>query len=306
VVNQLNNLALSKMASKQYDEANSLLSKSLQICEAYTHPELSDRPATSPKATWNANYLSAVLAMFAECRINEGKMEEALEYLQRLHALNVSLYSDEDGRLRPHLSVLKSFVKLGIHYFNMNDNANAENCFNEVMRLDLEYAKSHVDVTRATTGTALHYLGKMNLQKEEFGVAKELLDRSWKIHRNVIGITNQATARVILDIVRALVGLEDYNRARTLVEFCGKIFEKNGSDPKSAEEAMGLHQHICINMQKDKPEVSFAMRRTPPLIHRHGINFYAPGESPEEIAKKQKQQRKARDEARKWKQEHKM
>lgn len=47
----------------------------------------------------------------------QGNAEESLSYLERLHAVNVSLYSNENGELLPHLSVLDSLSKLGAYHY---------------------------------------------------------------------------------------------------------------------------------------------------------------------------------------------
>lgn len=81
--------------------------------------------------TWGANYLTCVLALLADvwsCFVgfvftvfqnshNQGKLDDTLMYLERLHAVNASLYSDEHGQLYPHLSVLGSLSKLAAFHY---------------------------------------------------------------------------------------------------------------------------------------------------------------------------------------------
>lgn len=47
VVNQLNNIGMSSMAAKDYQKAESVLKKSLTLCELYTNPSLLPQKGTT-------------------------------------------------------------------------------------------------------------------------------------------------------------------------------------------------------------------------------------------------------------------
>lgn len=142
--------------------------------------------------------------------------------------------------------------------------------------------KSITDKSRETTGKALYYIGRIRLSTGNFADAITILERSWTVYRNTKGIYHIDTGRVILELARAYhisggkellqvrqLTLLDNGRARTLVEFCGGLFERNALDTEAREEAKKLHIDVTTALSGEARSV----RQAQPRAHRYASIF---------------------------------
>lgn len=88
----------------------------------------------------------------------------------------------------------------------------------------------------------------------------------------------------------------DASRARTLVEYCGGIFERNMLDRQGRDEAKQLHIEITTQLSGEARSV----RQVQPRATRDGLDYFVQGESPEEIEEKRKQTAKKKKSDVKW------
>jgi len=288
VVEQLNVLALSHMYKKDYAQSESILKKALKICEYHT--------INQTQNPWTPNLIVWTLNSLAKLEQSKKNLNEALKYIVRLNELNMDAF--EKG-LIPHNALVAGLCRLGEIHFDLENHVQAEKEFNKIIELDKKSANCVREKCCKTSALALLYIGKIELAKKNFEKARVLLERSWDLYRDLVGILNVHIYKVLFELAKAYQGIGDFARARTLLEYAGQGFESFLYDQEKVENVAQVWKEVISHL----PGVT-APRSVGPFSGRHGINLYPAGESPEEDKKKKQQSAYKKKLISQWKKSH--
>lgn len=287
VVEQLNILALNHIYKNEFDLSEVNLKKALKISTYHTN---------QVDGAWTPTLLVWTLNSLAKLEQAKQNLAEALNYVVQAHEATQHAY---EAKVLPVNAVIATAARLGEIHYDLGNLDEAGAVFANVIALEKSREKREQEVCSPNTAHALLYLGKIALARQNFAEAKELLEKSWAIYRDVAGILNVQVFTVLSELGKAYAGVGDHARARTLLEYAGQGFEFFLYDEKRAESVHETWKEVISHL----PGVE-APRPHGPHSHRNGIDIYPVGESPEEeLRRKQKAADKKQLLAR-WKKQH--
>eukprot|EP01126_Amoeba_proteus_P001317 TRINITY_DN10377_c0_g1_i2.p1 TRINITY_DN10377_c0_g1~~TRINITY_DN10377_c0_g1_i2.p1 ORF type:complete len:295 (-),score=73.47 TRINITY_DN10377_c0_g1_i2:33-917(-) len=292
------------MGRKNFEEAETILNKSLRICEAFTHPSLVDKINTnveSGRFYWGSHTINLVLAMLGRTKQLLGREQEAVPYFERMNQINEFIHTNEKGELRPHVAVITSLTKLGEAYYEAGDREKCVSTFEKVIALDYQIAESIAEKLRPTTAVALHYLGKIRYDEGNHEEARDLMERSWATYRHVAGLKEFRLAYLFLDLGKTYLALGNVVKAKPFLELAGGIFQTNDADPTMTQVTRDVFRELMAKA----PHITGPSAR-PPLLNRDGIARFKAGETPADQALRREEVKEYEEKLKKWKKTHKV
>jgi tetratricopeptide (TPR) repeat protein len=287
VVEQLNILALSHMYNKEYEQSESNLKKSLKICEFHTN--VADN-------SWSSNMIVWTLNSLAQLEQSRNNTAEALKFIVQINEITTQAY---EKNLTPLNAVISGLCRLGEVQFALGNYDAAEKEFNRIIDLDKKSDNCITEKISKASAYSLLYLGKIELEKENFEKARLLLERSWELYRHIVGILNVHIFTVLAELGKAYKGVGDFARARTLLEYAGQGFETFLHDQEKTESITEVWKEVVSHLPGVK-----GVRSMGPFSGRNGIELYPLGESPEEDKKRKEKYTYKKELLTKWKKAH--
>jgi len=247
-------LANSHINSKEFDKAELILKKSLQICMSYTPPkyylpqsELEVYIEENLPREVRGKYLIWTLVSLTEIYIVQKKPQLALENLSKIVLISTRINAANSP---VHLNNLNHVAEF---YYRLRDFDSARTLWiNVLSTIKKDFPAVHTTFVKFSASANLG-LGLIELDKGNWEKAVDFLELSWKQHRLHKGVDSLATLKVIKALAQAYTKLEKYEKARTLVEFVGSIYTKlKYEDP--LPELIELHKKILPHTKNpDKP-----------------------------------------------------
>jgi tetratricopeptide (TPR) repeat protein len=254
MIQQLNSLAGSHMNDKEYDKAELLLNKSLQICMRYT-PQKYYLPkedadvqleVKEPREL-DGKYLIWTLGILVEIFIKLNKPQLALENMSKIILISTRIY------LMNSTHHLENLCNVADFYYRLRDFDSARALYlNVLSSIKKDYPAVHKTFIHHSARANLG-LGRIELDQSNFEKAVNFLELSWKQHRLHKGTNSKETLKVLPPLARAYTQLGNYEKARTLVEFVGSFYTEFNYDDESIPELIELHKQILPHTKN--PEV---------------------------------------------------
>jgi len=287
IVEQLNILGVSHMHRKEFEQSNSALIKALTICEYHTFSQ-KEKP-------WSLNLIVRTLSSLCQLSQSQQNNVDSLKYAIQINEINLKAY---ENKTIPHQSYLSGLCILAVLQFDLGNFDAAEKEFLRVIEIDKTANNRWKENISKPTAQSLYYLGKIERDRNNLERARLLLEYSWEIYREVVGIMNIHIYNVVLELAKVYQSTGDHFKARNLLEFCGQGFESFVYDEKKAAETAALWGESAEVLGLKN------VRTVGPQSKRHGLNLYPRGESPEEKQAKRENQRLKKKHLNVWKKSH--
>lgn len=224
------------------------LGQAMERAYAMVETRFSDRPE-----------LAADLRLtLAESLFRRGNMEEAGRHLERAVTDTAALFGIDSPR---HT---RAQVSLAALRRDQGRYAEAEQLYQSA-QARIEHSDWRDD---ALHSRLLNDRGLINLVKEDYAAADQLLRRAIEVDANAVPpVDDYARAQTIANLAQAARGLGDYVRAETLYAQAQTIFEREHPEG-SPQIAVVLNNRANIARRLERPEEALELQRRAVEMHR--------------------------------------